>query len=308
MKRITSFFKLMKISFREFSNDNGLKLSASLSYYTVFALGPMLIVIIALAGIFFGRAAIEGKIYTQLSGLVGSSAAAQVQEIITNIEETKHNVAGAIIGAIILVIGATGVFTEIQGSINYIWSVRSKPKKGLLKFLINRVLSFSLVVSFGFLLMVSLLANSMMDLLLDHLKRFFADTTIYLFYITNIVIIYVVTTILFTIIFKILPDASIRWKDAFKGSLFTAFLFLLGKFIIGIYVGKSSIGATYGAAASIIILLSWVYYSSIILYFGAEFTRMYAILHGHGITPSSTAVFIIKQEAKEISQQSFDEE
>ncbi len=307
MKRVKRFLRLLKVALVEFSNDNGLKLSASLSYYTIFALGPILIILISLAGIFFGRAAVQGKIYYQLSGLVGSSTALQIQQIITNIEQTKHNVTGAIIGVIILLIGATGVFTEIQGSINYIWSVKPKPKKGIIKFIINRILSFSLLVSVGFLLMVSLLANSIMDLLLDHLKRYFASGTVYLFYITNVVIIYIVTTLLFTVIFKILPDASIKLKDAFKGSCFTAFLFLLGKFLIGIYVGKSSINYTYGAAASVIIILSWVYYSSIILYFGAEFTRMYAIMHGSGIKPNSTAVFILKSEAKEISKTVFDE-
>jgi membrane protein len=307
MKKVKNFLKTIKKAAIEFNNDNGLKLSASLSYYTIFALGPILIIIISLAGVFFGRAAIQGKVYEQMSGIVGHDAGMQIQQIISNIEQTKHTVTGTVIGTIILVIAATGVFTEIQGSINYIWSVKSKPKKGFLKIIINRLLSFSLLVSIGFLLMVSLLANSVMDLLSDHLKSFFEDSTIYIFYGINIIIILIITSLLFAVIFKILPDASIKWKDAFTGSVFTAFLFLLGKFLISLYVSKSNIDSTYGAAASIIAILLWVYYSSIILYFGAEFTRTWAIYYGSGITPADTAVFIVKQEAKELGKDSLDD-
>jgi membrane protein len=304
MKKVKNFFNAIKKAAIEFNNDNGLKLSASLSYYTIFALGPILIIIISLAGIFFGKAAIQGKVYEQMSGLLGKDAGLQVQQIIASIEQTKHTVSGTIIGAIILLIAATGVFTEIQGSINYIWSVKSKPKKGLLKIIINRLLSFSLLVSIGFLLMVSLLANSLMDLLSDQLRKYFENSTVYIFYGINILIIFLITALLFAVIFKILPDASIHWKDTFIGSLFTSFLFLLGKFLIGLYVSKSNIGYTYGTAAAIIAILLWVYYSSIILYFGAEFTRTWALTYGQGIKPSSTSVFIVKQEAKEINADS----
>jgi len=307
MRRIKYFFKAIRQAGIEFNNDNGLKLSASLSYYTIFALAPLIIIIISLTGIFFGRAAIQGKIYTEISGLVGSNAGLQIQQIVANIQQTKHNTAGTMIGILILVIAATGIFTEIQGSINYIWAVKPKPKRGLLKIIINRLLSFSLLVSTGFLLMVSLISSSLMDLLSDHLKVYFADSTVYIFYAINIIIIFLITALLFAVIFRILPDATIKWKDTFTGALFTSFLFLLGKFFIGLYVSKSNIGYTYGAAASIIAILLWVYYSSVILYFGAEFTRTWAIYYGRGITPNDTAVFIIKQEAKEIGTSSFDE-
>jgi membrane protein len=302
MKKLKSFFSLLKKTFLGFIEDNAFKLSASLSYYTVFSLAPLLIIIISLAGAFFGREAVQGKVYNQLKGLIGSEPAIQVQEIIKNIQQTDQGAVGAIIGTIVLVIGATGVFIEMQDSINYIWSVKAKPKKGWLKFLTNRLISFSLIISMGFVLLVSLLVSALLDMLSDRLIRYFEDATIYLFYAINIIVILVVISILFAVIFKVLPDAIIRWRDAFVGALFTSVLFLLGKFAIGYYLGTSNLGPTYGAAASIVIILTWVYYSSLILYFGAEFTKMFAIHNGGGIRPNSTAVFIIKKEAKEIPE------
>jgi len=292
---------LLKTTFDEFSQDNALKLSASLAYFTVFSLGPLLIIIISLSGLILGRAAVEGRIYAQLKGLIGGEASLQVEEIIRNIQQTQNTVAGAIIGFGILLLGATGVFTEIQGSINYIWSLKTKPKKGWLKIIVNRLLSFSLVVALSFLLMVSLVVNAIMDVLNENLARYFVNKTVDFVYIVNIILILVVTTSLFAVIFKVLPDARIRWKDAFVGAGFTALLFLLGKALIGLYLGKSKIGLTYGASASVIIILTWVYYASIILYFGAEFTKVYTMRFGSGISPGDSAVFIVKREAKEIS-------
>jgi membrane protein len=197
-------------------------------------------------------------------------------------------------------VGATGVFTEMQDSINYIWSVKAKPKKGWLKFLTNRLLSFSLVVGMGFILLVSLIINALLNLLSERLTRLLSDYTVTVFNLINYAIILVVITFLFAVIFKILPDAIIAWKDAFIGAMLTAVLFIIGKIGIGFYLGKANLDITYGTAASIIVILVWVYYSSIILYFGAEFTKMYALQAGAGIRPKDTAVFIIKKESKEV--------
>jgi len=300
MKKPSVYWKVIKKAAVEFNNDNVFKLAASLSYSTIFALAPLLIVVISLTGIFWGQQAVSGKVYAQIKDLVGSNAAIQIQEIIKNIQHSHHTVAGAIIGGIILVIGATGVFTEIQGSVNYMWSIMAKPKKGWLKLIMNRLLSFSLIIGFGFIAMVSLVINSLMDLLSDYLKKYFSHFTVYFFYTLNMVLTLAAIILLFTIIFKVLPDAIIRWKDAFIGAVFTGVLFILGKFLIGLYLGNSNLGITYGAAASIIVILIWVYYSSMILYFGAEFTKIYALDHGGGIKPSDTAVFILKGEAREI--------
>jgi membrane protein len=300
MKILRSAFTILKHSAYAFSEDNAFKLSASLSYFTIFAMGPVLIIIISLAGIFFGKDAVAGRVYEELHDLIGSDSALQIQNIITNAQQTHATNIGAIIGIILLFIAATGVFTEIQGSINFIWSVRAKPKKGWLKFLGDRLLSFSLVVGLGFLLMVTLIIDALLTLLSTRLMQFIPNYTVYLFNGVNTLVILAVITGLFTVIYKVLPDAFISWKDAVIGSAFTAVLFLFGKFLIGFYLGRTDMGITYGAAASIVIILLWVYYSSLILYFGAEFTKIYALHSGGGIRPKPTAVFIIKRETREV--------
>ena len=277
-----------------------MKLAASLSYYTIFAMAPLLIIIISLVGSIFGRDAAQGTVYTELRDLVGSDAALQIQEIIANLQNSHNTTIGTIIGIIILIIGATGLFTEIQSSINFIWSVKAKPKKSWLKYLINRGLSFILVLTLGFLLVLTLIADTVLSVLGNKLTDFFPNATVYLVNTLNLALLLVTITSLFLVIYKVLPDAIISWRDALVGSVFTALLFLGGRSIITLYLGKSGLGVTYGAAASIIIILSWVYYSSVILYFGAEFTRAFALETGHGIKPKTTAVFILKQEAKEI--------
>ena len=295
------FWLVVRQAFTEFFNDHALKFSASLSYYTLFSIGPVLLIIISLAGILFGKDAVEGKIYAQIQGLVGSGVALQVQDIIGNIEQSRMGRSGAILGVIFLFVGATGVFTEMQDSINYIWSIRTKPSRGLITLIFDRLLSFSLIISFGFVLMVSLGVHALVDLLYDRLKSIFSEMAIVLFQVANYFILFLVITTLFAIIFKVHPDARISWRDDFAGATFTSVLFLIGKWLIGIYLSSSDVGVTYGAAASVVIILLWVYYTSIILYFGAEFTKVYTMNLGGGIVPKKTAVFIIKQEVTELT-------
>lgn len=295
------FWLILRQATTEFFNDRALKFSASLSYYTIFSLGPVLLIVISMAGLFLGKQAVEGEIYQQIRGLVGDEAALQVQEIIRNLEKSQSGRGGAILGAIFLFIGATGVFTEMQDSINYIWSIKPKPRKGLVKLIIDRLTSFSLIISFGFILLVSLVVHALVDLLYDELQRSFDQATVVIFQAVNYIILWGIITTLFAIIFKVLPDAHIRWRDSYVGAVFTATLFLLGKFLIGLYLSSSNIGDTYGAAASVVIILLWVYYTSIILYFGAEFTKVYTMNLGGGVVPGETAVFIIKQEVTELA-------
>jgi len=293
--------KILVESGTEFFGDRGMKLSASLSYYTVFSLGPLLLVVISLVGIFYGKDAVEGRIHEQIGGFVGEAAALQIQDIISNLEKSQFSRSGAVIGFVMLFMGATGIFTEMQDSINYIWSIRSKPKRGLVKWALNRLISFSLVISLGFLLMVSLIVHALVDVMRDYLNSFFDAELVMVFQLLNYVVLFAVITSLFAIIFRVLPDAKIRWRDAFVGAMFTAVLFLLGKFAIGFYLGNSDLGVTYGAAASIVAILLWVYYSSIILYFGAQFTKVFATRVGGGIKPDKTAVRIIKREETEVT-------
>lgn len=306
MKIFKKSWHILKRTGSSFVEDDCLKLAASLSYYTIFAIAPLLIIIMTLVSSFFGRDAVQGRVYYELRSLVGSEAALQIQEIIANIQNSEHTTIGTIIGIVVLFIGATGVFTEIQSSINYIWSVKAKPKKGWLKYLINRGLSFSLVLGLGFLLLVSLIGSALLSVLSDKLVERFPNYTVYLFSVINIILMMVSITGLFMVIYKVLPDAIISWRDALVGALFTTGLFLAGRYIITIYLNRSSLDVTYGTAASIVIILVWVYYSSIILYFGAEFTKAFALESGHGIRTKATAVFIIKREAKEIPMSRLD--
>jgi len=286
---------LLKTTFNEFNDDNAIKLSASLSYYTIFALPPLMIIIITICGFFFGKDAVTGQLYGQINGLVGSDAAVQIQNAIKNVELSESNVFATVFGAIMLLIGASGVFAEIQSSINFIWGLRAKPDKGIRKFIQNRLMSFSMIVSVGFLLIVSLLVNSVMDLLSGRLKLYFPESTVYLFYGLNILIVFLIITLLFAIIFKTLPDGNIKWKDAFIGASSTSVLFMIGKFAIGFYLGSSTVATVYGAAGSVIIILLWVYYSAIILYFGAEYTKVYAKAFGGSISPNEYSVEIQKE-------------
>ena len=291
--KFSDYFTILKTAATDFMNDQGFKLSAALSYYTIFSLAPMLLVMITVLSIFFGRDAIQGQVFEQISGLVGAQAAAQLQDILKNAELSNKSGVAAAIGIGTLVVGATGVFAEIQSSINYIWSIEARPEKSWLKYLKTRLISFSLILTLGFLLIVTLGVNAMVDLLSSRLEKYFSEASIIFFYILNTAIALGIITMLFAVIFKVLPDGKIRWKECFVGAGFTAVLFAIGKFLISFYIGQSDLGATYGASASIIILLSWVYYSSIILYFGAEFTKVYAASDGTHIEPAEHAVFIL---------------
>lgn len=290
---------LLKEAGTGFSNDNVLKLSGSLAYFTVFSIGPMLIVIIYFADIFWGREAIEGTVFGQMKSFVGPEAALQLQEIIKNATLYNKGNVTAIIGFVTLLIGCTTVFAEIQDTINTIWGLKAKPKKGWLKMLMNRLLSFSIVVSLGFLLLVSLIINGIMESLMGRLQRLFPDMTVILVYVVNLLLTFGVITMLFSIIFKVLPDAKIKWRDVMIGAMTTAVLFMLGKFAITFYIGRSDVGTTYGAAGSLVVLLVWIYYSSLILYFGAEFTKAYATEYGSRIHPDPYAVWIKQVEVEE---------
>jgi membrane protein len=298
--KLRQYFDLIVQAGNEFIDDNATKLSASLAYYTIFSIGPLLLVIITIMGLFYQRSVIADQLFDQLSTLVGRSGSSQLKSIMDNISQQNNTTLFGILGVVILIFGATGIFTEIQGSINYIWSIKAKPKRSWLKYLTDRLLSFSLIIGIGFLMLVTLLVNVLLDLLTTHLQHFFNGTYVVLIAGINLVLLFGVVTFLFAVIYKVLPDAKIFWKDAFVGASFTGILFLAGKFLISYYIASSKSINAYGAAASIIILLSWVYYSSIILYFGAEFTKVYAMKWGKGITVYETAVYIIKREAKEL--------
>ncbi len=288
--------KVLIATFKGFGEDKGLKLSASLAYYTIFSIGPLLLLLMSLASIFLGEEAIQGKIFGELKGLLGASAAAQVQEIIKNIQVSGETNFALVISIITLVIGATTLFIEIQDSLNIIWKLKAKPKRGWVAFLKNRLISSSLIVSLGFLLTVSLLVNGAIQAFMGILGRYFNSITEVLLIAINFLVTFVVITVLFGIIFKFLPDAKIKWKHVRAGAIFTALLFMLGRYLIGLYIQFSATQSTYGAAGAIIIILLWIYYSAAILYIGAEFTQVYTEAKGEHIEPAEYAVHVKQEE------------
>ncbi len=283
-------WQVLKDAFSGFGDDKVLTLSAALAYYTVFSMAPLLIVIIAMTSSVFDQAAVEGSIYIQLEGFMGKTTAMQLQDVIKNAALSGDNVWATIIGVAVLFMGATGVFAEIQEAVNTIWGIKSKPKQGWLKFIQNRVLSFSVIVSLGFLLLVSLLLSAVVDAIHQSLVQMYPDAAVWLLVIVNHVLSFVVAVGIFSVIFKVLPDAIIEWKDVIVGAIGTAVLFMLGKFAIGYYISATDVGSTFGAAGALVVLLVWTYYTAVILYFGAEFTSSFAIKFGSDIHPNSYAV------------------
>lgn len=303
-KRIRNIYDILIETCIEFSDDHVTKLSASLAYYTLFATGPLLLVLITLLGFFYQKRTATHDVFEQISKFVGPGVAGQLESMLSQLSQQNHSTLFGVIGILIFIFGATGIFTEIQSSINYIWSVKAKPKRSWLKYITDRLLSFVLIVGMGLLMVVSLLLNVIIDMVTDrlqhlgHLQEFVTEANVVFIKAANIGILFFIVTLLFAVIFKVLPDARIHWKDAFIGAVFTGVLFLIGKFLITWYLSSSKSISAYGAAASFIILLSWIYYSALILYFGAEFTDVYARWHGKGVTVKSTAVFIVKHETR----------
>ena len=293
---LKDIWKLLVGSFNGFMNDRLLKLCASLSYYTLFSLAPLLLMLIYVAGKVFRQEAFEGKVFWEIKKFIGPEAALQVQQIIQNAAIKEDSWWAVIVGILTLFIGATGVFIEIQDSINLIWRVKAKPQKGWLKLLTNRLLSFSMIATMGFLLIVSLVINGLVTALSDRLKVYFEDITVLLAQVFNVALTFVIITALLSVIFKFLPDVKIGWKDVRAGAIFTALLFMLGRYGISLYIDKVAPGSTYGAAGSLIVILVWVYYAAAILYFGAEFTQVYTEKRGRKIEPASYAVHIIQVE------------
>lgn len=296
----TSFFKdtfaILKSTVSGFMDEDCLKYSASLAYYTIFSIGPILVLVISLAGLFFGEDAIQGKVFSEMKGLVGASAAQQIQEVIVNLKLSGKSSTALIVSIVTLLVGATTVFGDMQNSINRIWHVRAKPKRGWVKLIKDRLLSSSLVIGLGFLLMVTLLVNGVILAFTGRLQQYFPDLTVFFMDAINFVVSFGVIFLLFSIIFRTLPDVEIAWKTVRSGAFFTAILFIIGRLCIGFYLQTSGTESAYGAAGALVLVLLWVYYTAAILYFGAVYTREYALANGIPIKPAEYAVYVEEQE------------
>ncbi|MEH2455699.1 YihY/virulence factor BrkB family protein [Nostoc sp.] len=286
---LQAIWKLLQETFKEWSEDKASRLAAALAYYTIFSIAPLLIIVIAIAGVVFGEEAARGQIVAQIQGLVGKDGAQFIQTAIQNANKPQTGAIASIISVVVLLVGATGLFTELQDSLNTIWEVKPKPGRGVNNMIRLRFLSFAMVIGIGFLLLVSLVISSGLAALVKYFGNILPGIDL-LWRIVNFVLSFSSTTALFGLIFKVLPDVKITWNDVFIGSVITSFLFSIGRFLLGQYLGNGSFGSTYGAAGSLVVLLAWVNYAAQILFFGAEFTQVYARRYGSGIVPTKDAI------------------
>lgn len=280
---------LAKATVRAWSDDKAPRMGAALSYYTIFSLAPLLVVVIAIAGMFFGEDAARGRIVAQLTGVIGQEGAQLVETMIQKASEPKAGIIATVIGLATLLLGATGVLLELHDALDTIWKVAPRPDRGWKGTIRDRVLSFGVVLAFGFLLLVSLVLSAGLAALGAHLKEVI-PAWIILAYALNYGVSVLVVTLLMGTIFVLLPDARTAWRDVWVGSFITSILFHLGKFLIGLYLGKASVGSPFGAAGSLAVLLVWIYYTSQVFLLGAEFTRLYAARSGAPVQPKPGAV------------------
>jgi membrane protein len=283
-----TFWTLIKTTFSEWTEEKPFLHAAALAYYTIFSLAPLLLIAIAIAGLAFGRETTEQQIITTLQGLVGPQGAEAIQTMLDNAGSTESGVFASIAGVIMLLIGAGGVIGQLHDSLNTIWGVEPKSGGGLWGMLRDRFVSFAGVLGLGFLLLVSLILSAALTALIQFFGGILPGGTV-LWHGVEFLVSFGITTLLFALIFKLLPDAQIAWRDVWVGAAMTAVLFTIGKFLIGLYLGQSGVTSSYGAAGSLVLVLVWVYYSALILLFGAEFTQVYANSRGEGIQPAANA-------------------
>ena len=284
-----SMWQFLKTTINEWVEAEPFQLAAALSYYTLFSLAPLLLIAIGIAGFVFGREAAQNQIVETLQGMIGQDSAQSVQEMIqASNEKPKTGMLSTIIGFVALLFGAGGVVGQLQTSLNKMWEVTPKPGQGIWGFLRQRVFSFAMVLAIGFLLLVSLVVTAVLSSFTGMLSRLLGDATL-IAHAVDILVSFGFVTLLFALIYKYVPDVEIEWRDVWVGAALTAILFTIGKYLIGLYIGTSGVSSTFGAAGSLITILVWVYYSSLIFFLGAEFTRVYATQYGSGVAPAENA-------------------
>ncbi len=283
------FGGLFKESFQRWNARDPFNNSTVIAYYTIFSLPGLLVIIINVAGYFFGVEAVTNQITSQIGGMIGGDTAGDVQTIVANASVDKGSTIASILGVATLLFGATGVFYQLHQILNKIWEVEPKPKQKILKVIKDRVFSFGLILVVGFLLLVSLVLSAGLSALSDWFSVYFSESLMIIFKLLDILISLSVVTLLFASLYKFLPDAKVAWRDVWVGAVVTSILFVITKFALGIYFGNSDPGSAYGAAGTIILIMLWVTYSGMILLFGAEFTRVYADSHGKVVQPTAIA-------------------
>ena len=291
--------KVIVRAIRKFRKDDPVRLAGTTAYFAIFAMAPIVIIIISLAGLIMGKQEISTQVYDQLNTLIGNQGTEYIKSLVENYNSRDQNMIGTIIGVVVFLITSTTFFTVLQNSINHVWRVKAKPRHNILKALKDRLLSFGLILSMGFLLLVSMLIEAAISFLKDYMDKIFPGVEVILIDVTNILLTVAILTLIFALIFRFLPDAVVKWKVTWIGALITAVLFEGGRALIGLFLGNSNIGLMYGAAGSLVVILLWVFYSSLIFFFGAEITQQYANLYAKDIVPKKYAVKIEISEATE---------
>jgi membrane protein len=284
MKEGVKIFKLLKLTAKEWVEDKAPRLGAALAYYTVFSIAPLIIIAITIAGLVFADA--QQQVISQVRGLVGEKGAMAIQSMTHAAQKPVQSAVATILGFSTLMFGAAGVFIQLKDALNTIWDVDETKASGIWAFVKKYFLSFSMVFGIGFLLLVSLLLEAGVALIGEYMKRYIPGMDV-IMQVIAVVVSFGIVTLLFAMIFKFLPDAKVDWHDVWIGALLTAALFVVGKVGLGFYLGKATTASAYGAAGSLVIVLLWVYYSSQILFFGAEFTQVYSLHHGSRYNPAA---------------------
>lgn len=288
---IKSHGSMFKTTFKQWNQREPFNNSIIIAYYTIFSLPGLLVILINIAGYFFGAEAVTKQLASQIGGLVGGDTAKSIQDMIANAQKMGGTTLSTILSVATLLFGATGVFYQLQQMLNKIWEVKPKPKESaILKIVRDRVFSFGLILVVGFLLLVSLVLSAALSALSGWVQTYISEAFLVIFNILDILVSIGVVTLLFAAIFKFLPDAKIIWRDVWHGAVMTSILFVIAKYLLGLYFGNSDPGSTYGAAGSIILIMLWVSYAGLILLFGAEFTQVYARAHGRNVKPTEGAV------------------
>ncbi|MEJ1240745.1 YihY/virulence factor BrkB family protein [Chryseolinea sp. T2] len=285
-----SSWTILKKTVSNFIADDSASYASSIAFYTIFSLPAVLIIALAIGAAFYERNVVEEELLSQVGRLIGPDSANEIRSILSHATFDATSTFAKVVGIITLAFSATTVFISLQTTLNKIWGIKPKPKRGLIKFLLNRLLSLAMVASIGFLLLVSLVIDAVLVIFQEILSRMLAGITLYVLNMVNIVISLALVTVIFGLLFKVLPDAKIKWRDVWVGAAITTILFGLGKYLIGFYLGNSTFNSAYGAAGSLVIVLVWVYYSTVIFLFGAELTSVYAEESGSKIEPYETAV------------------
>lgn len=299
-----TIWEIIKDTFKHFQEDSPMTYGASIAFYTIFSLPATMVMIIYIGSTFAEEQLVQGELFDQIRELVGESSTQQLQRIMENARTSESQFLARLIGIGTLIFSATTVFVNVQEALNHIWHVKPKPKRGFIKFLMNRVFSFVMVTSFGLILLVSLVIDFLLTIFNDFLERLLSEATVYLIQVLTFSISLATVTLVFALIFKVLPDAKLKWKDVWIGALVTTGLFSIGRYLISLYLSNSNIGSTYGVAGSLVLVLIWIYYSSVILLLGAEFTQAFSNKMGRKILPKKNAVKIIRQEVeREVPQE-----